>query len=63
MKNAFYLFQKLFLFLTYLNTCPNFWGQLAKGLHKKAYLKFKLYSVIDWETNNYNTPIVQYHRN
>ena len=32
--------QKLFLFLRYLNFCPEFFGHVGKQLGKKAKLKF-----------------------
>ena len=37
--------------------CPSFFG---KQLDKKVEANFKIYDVIDWETNNYNTHMAQY---
>ena len=48
---------KALLFSRYLNVCSDFLGHVEKQLYKKAKLDFKIYNVINWETNNYNTHI------
>ena len=48
---------KFFLFSTYLNFCPKFFGHLGKWLNKKAKVDFKIYDVFCWETNNCNTHV------
>ena len=58
MKNAISSW-KLFPFLRYLNFCPDFFGHVEKRLDKKVKVYFKIYDVINWETNNYNTYIAQ----
>ena len=57
MKNYFY-FNLLALFVLFF--FRGFFGQAGKGLDKKTKFIFKIYDVIKWETNNYNTRIVQY---
>ena len=52
--------QKLFSYLKYLNLCPEFFVHVGKTLDKKANVNFKVYEVINWETNNCNTHIAQY---
>ena len=57
MKNTFYFILKalfvleLFTFLSWL------FGYLEKGLDNQAMVNFKIYDVIDWTRNNYNTHI------
>ena len=51
----FFYFILIALFSRYLNFRPHFFGEIGKGLDKKAKVNFKIYGVIDWETNNYNT--------
>ena len=58
MKNSFY-FNLLALFVLYF-FFRGFFGQAGKGLDKKTKFIFKIYDVINWETNNYNTHIAQY---
>ena len=61
MKNVFCFTLNHFLFLSYLNFCPDFFGDVVKRLDKKAKIAFKNYG-INWETNNYNIHIAQYLR-
>ena len=61
MKNVFCFTLNHFLFLSYLNFCPDFFGYVVKRLDKKAKVAFKNYG-INWQTNNYNTHIAQYLR-
>ena len=56
----FILSKKLFLFLRFLNLSPDFFGRVVKQLKKKAKINFKMFDVINWETNSYNTYISQY---
>ena len=60
MKNAFYFNLKLFSFLRYLNFSLDFFCYLGIWLDKKAKVNFKMFDVINWETNNCSTHIVQY---
>ena len=49
---------KLFLFLRYLNFCPDFLCHVGrKRLDKKAEVNFRIYDIINWEAVNYNTDI------
>ena len=59
-KNGFYFILKLFLILKYSNFCPKFFGLVQKRLDKKAKVNFKIYVIIKWEINNYNTRIARY---
>ena len=59
-KNAFISSLKLFLLLRYLNFCPEILGHIGKRLDKKVKVNFKIFDVINVETNNYNTHITQY---
>ena len=61
-KNAFYLIFKLFTFLRYLIFFPGFFGHVAKRNDKKATVNFKIYDVMNWETNIYNAHIAQYRK-
>ena len=54
--------QKLVSLQRYLNFCPDFFANAWKQFDKKANLNFKIYDVINWEANNYNTQIFQYLR-
>ena len=56
----FTLPKKLFLFLIYLNFCPDFFGHVEKWLDQKAKANLKIYGVIKWEANTYNTYTAQY---
>ena len=46
--------------LRFINVCPEFSGHLEKRLEKKAKIFFKIYEVIEWETNNHDTHTTQY---
>ena len=46
----------------YLNFCPNAFGHVGKRLDKKASVNFKIYEVTIWETNNYNTTLLNISR-
>ena len=50
-----YNFLKIFIFFS-----PDFSNHVGKCLDKKAAVNFKIYGVIKWKINNYNTHIVQY---
>ena len=52
--------QKLFSFSRYLTFCLDFFGRVAKRLDKKDKVKFKIYDVTAWLTNNFDTHIAQY---
>ena len=52
--------EKLFLFLRYLNFCPDFCDNVEKQLDKKVNINYKLCDVTTWETNNYTTHISPY---
>ena len=41
---------------------PDIFGHAGKRLDKKATVNFKIYDIINWETNNYNTHTAQYSR-
>ena len=58
MRNGFYITLKDIL--KYLSFCPDNFGHVGKRLDEKAKVKFKIYGVINWGTNNYNTHITQY---
>ena len=45
----------LFLFLSYLNFCSDFFVHAGKWLDKKAKVNFKIYDITDWTANNCNT--------
>ena len=51
---------KLFLFLRYLDFCPDFFGHVGKRFHKKAKVNLKIYDVYNLETSKYYTHITQY---
>ena len=50
-----YNFLKIFIFFS-----PDISNHVGKCLDKKAKVNFKIYGVIKWKINNYNTHIVQY---
>ena len=57
MKTAFYfMFKALFVrqIFTFLS---RIYGYVEKRLDKRAMINFKIYDVIVWTTNNYNTQI------
>ena len=47
-------------FLRWLCFCSEFFALVGKRLDKKTKVNFKMYDVIDWETNNYTTHSDQY---
>ena len=58
MKNAFYfVFKALFVRQIY-TFLSRIFGYAEKRLDKKAMVNFKIYDVIVWTTNNYNTQII-----
>ena len=54
-KSDFHLSKKLISFSRYLNFCLDFFYHERKWLDKKAV--FKIYHVMNWEANSYNTDI------
>ena len=48
------------LYFTYLTFCYEIFDHIRKRLGNKGKFNFKIYDVIYWETNNYNTHIAQY---
>ena len=54
----FILSKNVFSSVRYLNFCPDFFGHAAKQLDKKDKDDLKVYDVINWEINNYNTHIL-----
>ena len=60
MKNAFYFMLKaLFVFETF-KFFARLFSDVEKQLDQKASVYSKMYDVIDWATDNYNTPIAIY---
>ena len=58
MKHALYFtFNTLFRPFKF---CPDQFSYVRKQLNKKAKVYFKIYDVIYWLTNNYNTHIALY---
>lgn len=53
------LFHNKNCFIFKINFYPNFFGQAEKQLDKKVKIYFKIYNVINRETNNENPDIVQ----
>ena len=49
-----------FSFWRRLKFCSDLFGHVGKWPDKKDKFNFKIYDVIQWETNNYNTFIAQY---
>ena len=60
MKNAFYFTLKALFALKILDFCSDFFGHVGKRLDEKAKVNFKIYDVINYETNNCNAHIAQY---
>ena len=46
----------------FLSSVPwsDYFSCVGKRLNKKIKVNFKIYDVINWETNKYNTDTVQY---
>ena len=55
LKNAFYFMIKALFVLEIFTFLSWFFGFAEKPLDKKAMGNFKIYDIIDWKTNNYNT--------
>ena len=51
-----YLFHLKSLFLGFSNFSPDFFSPVVKWVDKKTKFNFKIYDVINWETNNYLFP-------
>ena len=62
-KKCLFHLESSFRFLQYLNFCPDVFIDVEKGLDKKAKISFKIYNIIDWETNNCNTCTAKYLKN
>ena len=62
MKNIFYFMLKALLVLEIFTFLFRLFGYVEKRLDQKAIASYKIYDVIDWTTNNYNTHIAQYHK-
>ena len=59
-KNAFSLMVKALFVLKILTFLTEIFGYVEKRFDEKVLFYFKIYDVIDWATNNYNTHITQY---
>ena len=46
--------KSLFLSLTYVNFCQDFFSHARKRLDKKAKVNFKIHCIANWKTKNYN---------
>ena len=60
MKNVFYFILEAPFVLNILNFSPDFFGYGGKRFDMKINVNFKLYGVINWIANNYNTHIAEY---
>ena len=60
MKNAFYFMLIAFFVLKTFTFLSWFYVHVVKPPNKTAKVKFKIYDVTNWITNNYNTHIAQY---
>ena len=60
MKNTFYFTIKALFVLKIFKFLSWLFGHVKKWLDKKDKDNFKIYDVITWEANNYNTLITQY---
>ena len=56
----FILSKKLFSFLWYSNTFSDFFGSAEKRLDQKDEVNFKIYDLINYETNTSSIRIAQY---
>ena len=52
--------QKLCSVLRCSNIYPDAFGHVGERLKKRDTVNFKIHDIINWETNNYSTLIVQY---
>ena len=59
-KNAFYFILKALFVLEIFNLMSLLFSHVENRLDKKVKVNFKIYYVIYWTVNNYNTYIVQY---
>ena len=60
MKNVFYFALKALFVLKVFKFLSDFFSHIEKLLDKKIKVNFKIYDVINWEINNWNTHIAQY---
>ena len=58
MKNNYFTLKSLFVLKTLKYLCQVF-GHVQTRTDQKAKINFKIYDVINWETNNYNIEITQ----
>ena len=58
-KTLYFTLKALFVFEIF-KFLSDFVGHVGKRLDKKAKVSFKIYDVIKWKANNYNTHVVQY---
>ena len=59
MKITFYFMLKALSDLNVFKYLSRLFSHVGQQLNKKAKANFKNYDVTDWQTNNYNTHIVQ----
>ena len=59
MKNLFYFTLKALFVFEISTVLSLIFGFVEKRLDKKAMVNFKIYDVLDWITNYYNTHIAQ----
>ena len=59
MKNLFYFTLKALFVFEVSIVLSRIFGFVEKRLDKKAMVNFKIYDVLDWTTNYYNTHIAQ----
>ena len=57
MRNAFYFILEALFFLKIFKALSLLFGKVEKQLDKKDNIKFRIYDVTTWLTNNYNTHI------
>ena len=57
MRNAFYFILKALFFLKIFKVLSLLFGKVEKQLDKKDNIKFRIYDVTTWLTNNCNTHI------
>ena len=57
MRNAFYFILKALFFLKIFKVLSLLFGKVEKQLDKKDNIKFRIYDVTTWLTNNHNTHI------
>ena len=59
-KNVFYFIVKALFILKIFKFFRAFFGDVGKRLDKRTNDSFKIYEIINWEVNNYNTHIAKY---